>query len=322
MKVLMTADRVGGVWTYANDLKDGLGADVDLAVMGPGTPFALEWEDDPWDDVDRAGAWLLELEEELQPDLIHLNGFVHGSLPWRAPVVVVAHSDVVSWWHAVHDEEPPPRYDAYRSAVEAGLRAADAVVAPTGAVLDDLRRHYRFSGAGIVVPNGSSFTPASADKEPFVLALGRFWDEAKNLGALERARSASRWPILAVGPGSPRGAVGRTQVRELLARASVFAAPARYEPFGLGILEAARSRCALVLGDTQSLREVWGDAALFAPPDDDAAIAAALRLITHDAELREELAERAHRRSTRYTVERMAAGYTAVYERLLTAVPA
>jgi glycogen(starch) synthase len=77
-----------------------------------------------------------------------------------------------------------------------------------------------------------------------------------------------------------------------------------------------------VLGDTQSLREVWGDAALFAPPDDDAAIAAALRLITHDAELREELAERAHRRSTRYTVERMAAGYTAVYERLLTAVPA
>src|SRR3954451_20531804 len=112
MRILMTADTVGGVSTYVRDLRAALDHEVKVATMGPGTPYKLEWDDEPWDDVDRAGAWLLELEEELQPDLIHLNGFAHGSLPWRAPVVVVAHSDVVSWWHAVHDEEPPPRYDA------------------------------------------------------------------------------------------------------------------------------------------------------------------------------------------------------------------
>ena len=43
-----------------------------------------------------------------------------------------------------------------------------------------------------------------------------------------------------------------------MARASIYALPARYEPFGLSILEAALSGAALVLGDIPSLREVWG----------------------------------------------------------------
>jgi glycosyltransferase involved in cell wall biosynthesis len=322
MRILMTADTVGGVWTYVQDLRGALDADVEVATMGPGTPYRLEWEDDPWEDVDRAGAWLLELEEELRPDLIHLNGYAHGCLPWRAPVVVAAHSDVVSWWWAVHGCAPPERYDHYRSAVEAGLRAADAVVAPTRAVLDDLRRHYRFRGRTAVVHNGASFAPLLVEKEPFVLGLGRFWDEAKNVAALEAAREAIAWPVVTAGDGTALGRVPREEVRALLGRAAVFASPARYEPFGLGILEAALSGCALVLGDIPSLREVWGEAAVFAPPDDADAFAAALRLVTRDAELRRELAERARRRASRYTVEGMAAGYAEVYASVLAPVAA
>jgi glycosyltransferase involved in cell wall biosynthesis len=332
MRVLMTADAVGGVWTYARDLSAALDADVTIATMGPPpaehnesvlvSTYALEWEDDPWDDVDRAGAWLLQLEEELQPDVVHLNGYAHGALPWRAPVVIAAHSDVVSWWWAVHGGPPPERYDRYRSAVEAGLRAADVVVTPTRAVLDDLRRHYRLCRDRVVVWNGSSFAPGEAAKEPFVLGLGRFWDEAKNLAALERARAASPWPVVTGGEGTALGRLARHDVRALLARAAVFVSPARYEPFGLGILEAARSGCALVLGDVPSLREVWGEAAVFAAPDDDEAVAAALRLVAGDAELRLELAERARRRAARYTVEAMAAGYERVYEQVLSAVVA
>jgi glycogen synthase len=332
MRILMTADAVGGVWTYASDLAGALTADVHIATMGPPpvdppanvhvSTFALEWEDDPWEDVDRAGAWLLELGEELLPDLVHVNGYAHASLPWRAPVVVAAHSDVVSWWWAVHGCSPPQRYDAYRSAVVAGLRAADLVVAPTAAVVHDLERHYDLRGEPMVVPNGSSFVPAAAAKEPFVAALGRFWDAAKNLDALERARRGSPWPLVVAGPGSARGPLDGAEVRSLLARASVFASPARYEPFGLGILEAARSSCALVLGDIASLREVWGEAALYVPPEEPDALAAALRLLAHDEELRAELAVRARRRASTYTVERTAAGYQAVYERALQAVPA
>jgi glycogen(starch) synthase len=332
MRVLMTADTVGGVWTYARDLAAALDADVTIATMGPPptergdnvlvSTYRLEWEDDPWEDVDRAGAWLLELEEELEPDVVHLNGYTHGALPWRAPVVVAAHSDIWSWWWAVHGDRPPKRYDRYRSAVEAGLRAADAVVAPTHAVAADLCRHYRLRREPQVVPNGSSFAPQPAEKEPFVLGAGRFWDEAKNLAALERARAACPWPILTAGEGSSLGRLQPRAVHRLLARASVFASPVRYEPFGLAILEAARSGCALVLGDIPSLREVWGDAALFTPPDDDDSLAAALRLVIRDSELRQELSERARRRSTRYTVERMADGYSSIYERVRAPVPA
>src|SRR4029079_10424049 len=84
-RVLMTADGVGGVWTYALDLACGLrvhGITVTIATMGPRLSvdqhgeaarrgidvregdFALEWMDDPWTDVDAAAGWLLALEDE------------------------------------------------------------------------------------------------------------------------------------------------------------------------------------------------------------------------------------------------------------------
>lgn len=325
----MTADAVGGVWTYARDLAAGLearGHDVQIATMGPApnerpanvhvSTYRLEWEDDPWDDVDRAGGWLLELEEELEPDVVHLNGYAHGSLPWRAPVLVAAHSDVVSWWWAVEGSAPPPRYDLYRAVVEAGLRAAHLVVAPTHAALADLERHYRFRGDRIVIPNGTRFAPDEAVKEPFVLGLGRFWDRAKNVAALERVRGACSWPVLLAGNGTTLGRLDRAGAAALLGRASVFASPVKYEPFGLAILEAALSGCALVLGDLPSLREVWSEAAIFVPPHEDEAIAAGLRLATGDRELRAELAHRARRRALRYSADAMVDRYVTAYERL------
>jgi glycogen synthase len=336
MRILMTADTVGGVWTYALDLADALaphGVEVELATMGRPldhdqraalarssvaalheSAFALEWEQDPWDDVDRAGRWLLELEDHVRPDLVHLNGYAHACLPWQTPVVVVAHSCVFSWWEAVKGEAPPPEWTRYRESVEAGLRAARAVVAPTQAMLDALQRHYSFRTTSLVIHNGRSLAPPRRKKEPFVLGTGRFWDEAKNVAALQRVRDEVPWPVLLLGAGSPLGRVAAEEVASYLARASVFASPARYEPFGLSILEAALACCALVVGDIASLREVWGDAALFVAPDDHVALAAALRLLGCDRELREELAHRAHRRALRYTPERMAARYVELYE--------
>lgn len=340
MRILLSADTVGGVWTYALELADALaplGVEVALATMGrpldaaqraelarsavaelSESSFALEWEDDPWQDVDRAGAWLLELEERLAPDVVHLNGYAHGSLPWRSPVVAVAHSDVLSWWTAVKGGPAPPAWQRYRLAVEAGLRAADAVCTPTQTVLDELRRHYSFRTPATVVHNGRTPPqPEPGEKERFVFGLGRFRDEAKNVGALQRARAASTWPIVLAGEGTPLGRLPAGEVAGYLARAGIYAAPVRYEPFGLAILEAALAGCALVLGDVPSLREVWGDSALYVPPDDDEALAAALRVLARDDELRRELGHRARRRAARYTPEAMARSYLAVYDRVL-----
>jgi glycogen(starch) synthase len=344
MRILMTADTVGGVWTYALELAGALspdGAEVHLATMGRRlddvqrveiersavaavheSGYALEWEDDPWEDVDRAGAWLLDLEEAVAPDVVHVNGYAHGSLRWRAPVIVVAHSDVLSWWHAVRGTPAPEAWSRYQSAVETGLRAADAVCAPTQAVLDDLARSYTFDTPRFVIHNGRTGGGEAAVKERFVLGMGRFSDEAKNVAALLRARDASPWPIVLVGDGTPIGRLAPRVVASLAARAAIYASPVRYEPFGLGILEAALAGCALVLGDVPSLREVWGGAALYVPPDDDGAIAAGLRLLQTDDDLRRELGQRASRRAKRYTPAAMARGYWDVYGRVSAREPA
>jgi len=129
----MTADAVGGVWTYALELARGLAsADVEvcLATMGPRptaeqreaaaqisnlrvfeSEYKLEWMQDPWQDVDAAAEWLLALEDRLEPDLVHLNGYIHGNLGWQSSVLIAAHSCVLSWWRAVRNDAVPAEWD-------------------------------------------------------------------------------------------------------------------------------------------------------------------------------------------------------------------
>ena len=330
----MTADAVGGVWTYAAELSEQLaerGDDVVIAALGPAPAAeqlalapsaeilvwegALEWMPDPWDDVARSGEWLLELHDELRPDVVHLNGYAHAALGFRSPVVVVAHSCVLSWFRAVRGHAAPPEWTRYRREVERGLRAADTVVAPTQAMLAALRREYSFATTSVVIPNGRR-TPRPGRKLPFVLAAGRAWDEAKNIGAVERVAPRLSWPIRIVGDGSDAGHVSQRMLTQLFATASIFAAPALYEPFGLTALEAGGAGCALVLGDIPSLREVWDDAALYVDPQNDDELAHVLQRLIDDGGMRERLATAAHARAKQFTPERMTDAYCDLYDRV------
>ena len=339
MRILMTADAVGGVFAYALELVDGLAehdVEVVLAVTGPppsaeqrrriaAAPlagygergYALEWMDQPWHDLEQTAFWLVELVEAAQPDLVHLNGFAHGALELGRPKVVVGHSCVLSWHEAVHRRPAGPEWTRYRAAVTRGIRGADALVAPTRALLAELRRFYEPRCLCEAIPNGlAGLSPRS--KEPYVLGAGRVWDEAKNLAAVERVAERLDWAVVVAGEGSRIGRVDGDRMRELYGAAAIFAEPARYEPFGLAALEAGLCGCALVLGDIATLREVWGDAALSVDPFDDDALAHELeRLIADDAE-RERLGRAARRRALSYSRERMAAAYLDLYERLLT----
>lgn len=359
--VLMTADTVGGVWTYGLDLADALapmGVSVSLATMGRPmdrdqhqaaaassvadvheSSYRLEWMHEPWREVDQAAEWLLRLEEAERPDVVHLNGYVHGALPWKAPTVVVAHSCVLSWWQAVHGAPAPAHWDQYRRRVAEGLSEASRVVAPTGAMLGELRRWYGFDG-GVVIPNGRrSDWSTVCPKEPMVLGAGRLWDESKNLDALCRVAPSLPWPVMIAGDTEhPDGPIpmalepgprehqaqllGRLTFPELahwLHRARVFALPARYEPFGLGALEAAIAGCALVLGDIPSLREVWGDAACYVDPDDDTSLLEALLKLASEPNLTQQLADRARGRALDLGAARCAAAYRDIYHGLSTA---
>jgi glycosyltransferase involved in cell wall biosynthesis len=106
-----------------------------------------------------------------------------------------------------------------------------------------------------------------------------------------------------------------------MAQARVFASPTRYEPFGLTILEAALSGCALALGDIATLRELWDGAALFVDPDDVQGWRHALSHLTADDELAAELGSRARERAQQYSSQRMAEQYWRAYQTLLSASP-
>jgi glycogen synthase len=82
-------------------------------------------------------------------------------------------------------------------------------------------------------------------------------------------------------------------------------------------LEAALSGCALVLGDSESLREIWHDAALFVRPEDPEHLRAALVELIASPSLREDFSRRARKRAGSFTPERMARAYLEVYARLL-----
>jgi glycogen(starch) synthase len=351
--VLMTVDTVGGVWHYAVELAAALGrrgvrvalatmgaplnasqreqiASVSTATVHEGS-YKLEWMEEPWEDVRRAGDWLCALERDLRPDLLHLNQFAFGALPFATPKLVVAHSCVLSWWRAVHHVQAPPLWGRYRDEVAAGLAAADLVAAPTRAMLDTLVVNYDFDRAGVVIPNGrdsAAYMPGT--KHPVILAAGRLWDEAKNLAALEAIAPHLPWPVLVAGSAvHPDGGVrsarcvvplGELAPRALAhhyARAAIYALPARYEPFGLSVLEAALAGCALVLGDISSLREIWNDAALFVAPEDASGFRGALMRLVSDNVFRDQLAARARARALKLTPERMVRGYLAAYAALL-----
>jgi glycosyltransferase involved in cell wall biosynthesis len=103
-----------------------------------------------------------------------------------------------------------------------------------------------------------------------------------------------------------------------LSRASIYALPARYEPFGLSILEAALAGCALVLGDIPSLRQIWDGAALFVSPHNAGELRDAISRLIADEALRRELAACARRKAAYYTPERVAANYVKLYRTLVS----
>jgi glycogen synthase len=98
-------------------------------------------------------------------------------------------------------------------------------------------------------------------------------------------------------------------------RATIYALPARYEPFGLSVLEAAQHGCALVLGNIASLRENWTGAALFVDPDDVAGLGRTLRALIADARTQRAMARRARRRARKFSLRKMCRATLELYER-------
>jgi glycosyltransferase involved in cell wall biosynthesis len=348
----MTADTVGGVWTYALELCRGLQRhDTHVTLLSMGrmpdeaqrqeaaaianldlvpTEYRLEWMGDCERDLVASAEVLVALEQRLKPDIVHINGYWHAALPFDAPVVSVAHSCVPSWWQACRGTALPPEWASYRDWVRDAVNACDMMVAPTASFFRQFQDMHGTPARSRVIHNGRDpHYYRAGPKHMLVLAAGRLWDEAKNIGLLCKAAGQAKIRVAVAGDtAGPEGdtismdhvaVLGRLAPEELaqwMAKAAVFVAPARYEPFGLTILEAALSSCALVLGDIPTLRELWDGAAEFVDPDDAAALGAALRSLAADTARTAELGRRARAVAETYSTERMAAAYDEAYRAL------
>jgi glycosyltransferase involved in cell wall biosynthesis len=284
----------------------------------------LEWMADSDADLTATAEWVAELCDRVRPDVLHMNTYATVLDP-AIPVLLTAHSCVLTWWRAVHGRDAPPEWAGYRRRVESALARAAVIVAPSQALACELAAAYGQDGVRAIHP-GRRVTARRRARERLVVTAGRLWDPAKNVALVAAAAPAIEARVVAIGAGDAGGLQHTGELEEAgvldwLARASVFAEPARYEPFGLAALEAALCGCALVLGDIPSLREVWGDAAAYVPGDDPGALAATVNRLLADPLRRVRAARAASSRAQQYSPRQTAQRYLEGYASAAAARP-
>ena len=350
--VLITLDAVGGVWRYAVDLARGLGAEgIRTTLLGFGPPpspdraaevdgidtarlvwsrHALDWMAAREDELAGVAPAIEKVAEQSEADLLHLNLPSQAcGLSGELPVVVASHSCLVTWWAAMRPDPLPADWRRARERNRRGFDGAHLVVAPSGSHAEALERAYGpIAGLDIVYNAAATGNARDGTIEPFALAAGRWWDEAKNAAALDAAAAFADTQIRLAGPvrapgggeigirhAQMLGEMQSAELRALMRRAAVFVSPARYEPFGLAVLEAASSGCALVLSDIPTFRELWDGAAIFVAPNDPASLAIAVDWLAGSPDQAHEWGARAADRAKGFTLEAQTAQMLGVYAR-------
>lgn len=233
----------------------------------------------------RMAVTLPRLLRRLHPALAHFQHALPPRLP--CPAVVTIHD-------LSFEREPSlmPRRDrlVFRTVVPRAARRAARVLAVSERTRRDLRELYRVPDERIVVtPNGvdPAFTPGNGAPDDYLLFVGAIQARKCPLVAADTARELGR-PLVVVGPEKERhlarelerrgaelrGWVDKPALAELYRRAAAVLVPSRYEGFGLPVLEAMACGAPVVAAPEPALREVAGDAAVFAEPADFAAAVA------------------------------------------------
>jgi len=180
--------------------------------------------------------------------------------------------------------------------------------------------------------------PAVARREPVVLSVGAI-QERKNTARLVEAFEAldSGWRLALAGsfgygaerirarieasPARSRisvlGYVTPEELAGWYARAAIFAFPSLDEGFGMPVLEAMAAGAPVVASNRSAIPEVAGDAAVLVDPEDGEAVAAALRELTENSDLRDDLAVRGRARARLFPWERAVSETWRVYESTL-----
>ena len=285
-------------------------------------------------------------------DLMFCPSFVVQ--PQRHGRAVVTVHDLIPFTHPEFCEEWLIRH--FTARVPQSLRRADAIIAVSRYTADAMNKVLGVERERIyIVPNGihEQFRHVARSGDPletarclgidgpYVLFVGTH-EPRKNLPRLLRAYGAMKpavrrrhrlvlagkgaWDEAAIAaaiaevPADSRviqlGHVTAADLPGLYYGASAFCFPSLVEGFGIPPLEAMACGCPVLAADIPALREVLGDAAMFADPFSVDALRDGLERVLEDADLQSALRERGARRAADFSWERTARETVAVFERI------
>lgn len=351
--VLITLAETGGAQTYVRSLLPALTAhyDVTVAAWGPGPLrnaaeeagaryVELEWvrrELHPWRDF-RGLVELVRLCRRLRPQLVHANSSKAGILgrvaAWIARVPVRVFT-VHGWAFKAYRGIPS---QAYLWADRAVRPLTTATICVSRTELEaGLRAGTCRAGRTVVIPNAvdaDALPPAAlAGDPPRIVSVGRL-KEPKTFTTLAHALALlepGSFTAQIVGDGPDRAEVEalapagvallgeREDVPRLLAEADVFVLSSASEGMPMSILEAMAAGLPVVASAVGGVPELLGDTGVLVPSNDPAALAAALRTVLADRDVRVRLGVAARRRvQLEFSLERFREAHLELYERLLT----
>jgi glycosyltransferase involved in cell wall biosynthesis len=268
-------------------------------------------------------AWSLpRLLRRLRPTVAHFQHALPLAAPARSVVTI----------HDLSFERDPslmPFLDrtVFRTMVPRAVRRAAHVLAVSERTRRDLVELYGIDQAKITVTaHGVDpvFGPGDGRPGSYVLFVGAIQARKDPLAAAEAA-SAAGMPLVVAGPrkdealarelerrgADVRGYLDKRELAEIYRGAACLVLPSRFEGFGLPVLEAMASGTPVVLAPEPAMREVAGDAALYA---DGPALADAVRRAVAE---HERLAAAGIERARRFSWDETARRTVEVYRKVL-----
>jgi glycosyltransferase involved in cell wall biosynthesis len=223
-------------------------------------------------------AWSLpRLLRRVRPGLAHFQHALPPVCP--CPAIVTVHD--LSFERDSAFMRAPDR-QIFRVVVPRAARRAARVIAVSERTKRDLVELYGISAERIgVVFHGidAAFAPDGNGHDSYLLFVGAVQERKNPLAAVAAAAEVGL-PLIVAGPEKDqalarelerrgaelRGYVEKSELASLYRRAACLVLPSRYEGFGLPMLEAMASGTPVVAVPDPALREIAGDAAVFAEP--------------------------------------------------------